>query len=95
VPSGSLPAAWIRHRRCEGGLRVAPARRRWPHAATPSRFRRPGSTGYGERYQGLGDTTRRLDSSRDLVAVHGWLTHGWLTHGRLTHAGLDPGRVAL
>ena len=44
-----------------------------------------GSTGYGKRYYGLDDTTRRLDSLRDLAAVHGWLTH----------AGLDPGRVAL
>ncbi|WP_448619215.1 S9 family peptidase [Geodermatophilus sp. URMC 65] len=44
-----------------------------------------GSTGYGKRYYSLDDTTRRLDSLRDLAAVHGWLTH----------AGLDPARVAL
>ena len=44
-----------------------------------------GSTGYGKRYAGLDDTTRRLDSVRDLEAVHGFL------HG----AGFDPERAAL
>jgi dipeptidyl aminopeptidase/acylaminoacyl peptidase len=44
-----------------------------------------GSTGYGKRYYSLDDTTRRLDSLRDLAAVHGWLAH----------AGLDPARAAL
>jgi dipeptidyl aminopeptidase/acylaminoacyl peptidase len=32
-----------------------------------------GSVGYGKRYASLDDTTRRLDSVRDLAAVHGWL----------------------
>ncbi len=44
-----------------------------------------GSTGYGKRYYGLDDTTRRLDAVRDLAAVHGWLAG----------AGLDPTRAAL
>jgi dipeptidyl aminopeptidase/acylaminoacyl peptidase len=44
-----------------------------------------GSTGYGKRYAGLDDTTRRLDSVRDLAAVHGWLADN----------GLDATRAAL
>ena len=32
-----------------------------------------GSTGYGKRYAALDDTTRRLDSVRDLAAIHGTL----------------------
>jgi dipeptidyl aminopeptidase/acylaminoacyl peptidase len=44
-----------------------------------------GSTGYGKRYSSLDDTVRRLDSVRDLAAVHGWLAG----------AGFDPGRAAL
>jgi dipeptidyl aminopeptidase/acylaminoacyl peptidase len=44
-----------------------------------------GSTGYGKRYASLDDTTRRLDSVRDLAAVHSWLGS----------AGLDPDRAAL
>ncbi len=44
-----------------------------------------GSTGYGKRYAGLDDTTRRLDSVRDLAAVHAWLRS----------AGLDSDRAAL
>jgi dipeptidyl aminopeptidase/acylaminoacyl peptidase len=32
-----------------------------------------GSTGYGKRFASLDDTTLRLDSVRDLAAVHGWL----------------------
>ena len=44
-----------------------------------------GSTGYGRRYAALDDTTRRLDSVRDLAAVHGFLAA----------AGLDPDRAAL
>lgn len=44
-----------------------------------------GSTGYGRRYAGLDDTTRRLDSVADLAAVHDWLAG----------AGLDPDRAAL
>lgn len=44
-----------------------------------------GSTGYGKRYASLDDTTRRLDSVRDLAAVHTWLAG----------AGFDPGRAAL
>jgi dipeptidyl aminopeptidase/acylaminoacyl peptidase len=44
-----------------------------------------GSTGYGKRYASLDDTTRRLDSVRDLASVH----------GRLESLGFDPGRAAL
>ncbi len=44
-----------------------------------------GSTGYGKRYYGLDDGRRRLDSVRDLDAIHGWLAG----------AGLDPARAAL
>jgi dipeptidyl aminopeptidase/acylaminoacyl peptidase len=44
-----------------------------------------GSTGYGKRYAGLDDTTRRLDAVRDLAAVH----------GRLAALGCDPGRAVL
>jgi dipeptidyl aminopeptidase/acylaminoacyl peptidase len=44
-----------------------------------------GSTGYGKLFAGLDDTTRRLDSVRDLGAVHDWLEQ----------AGLDAGRAAL
>jgi dipeptidyl aminopeptidase/acylaminoacyl peptidase len=44
-----------------------------------------GSTGYGKRYASLDDTTRRLESLRDLEAVSAWLAE----------AGLDPSRAAL
>jgi len=44
-----------------------------------------GSTGYGRRYATLDDRTLRLDSVRDLAAVHAWLGH----------AGFDPQRAAL
>jgi dipeptidyl aminopeptidase/acylaminoacyl peptidase len=44
-----------------------------------------GSTGYGKRYAALDDTTRRLDSVRDLAAIHGAL-------GQL---GFDQDRAAL
>jgi dipeptidyl aminopeptidase/acylaminoacyl peptidase len=44
-----------------------------------------GSTGYGKRFAALDDTTRRLDSVRDLAAVHEWLAA----------AGLDSARAAL
>jgi dipeptidyl aminopeptidase/acylaminoacyl peptidase len=44
-----------------------------------------GSTGYGKRYASLDDTTRRLDSVRDLAAVHGWLGDN----------GFDADRAAL
>jgi len=44
-----------------------------------------GSTGYGKRYASLDDTTRRLDSVRDLAAIH----------GALDGLGLDPQRAAL
>src|SRR5579875_439949 len=44
-----------------------------------------GSTGYGKRYAGLDDTTRRLDSVRDLAAIH----------GALADLGFDPDRAAL
>jgi dipeptidyl aminopeptidase/acylaminoacyl peptidase len=32
-----------------------------------------GSTGYGRRYEHLDDVEKRLDSVRDLEALHGWL----------------------
>src|SRR6202012_1427266 len=44
-----------------------------------------GSTGYGKRYAALDDTTRRLDSVRDLAAIH----------GALGELGFDPARAAL
>jgi dipeptidyl aminopeptidase/acylaminoacyl peptidase len=44
-----------------------------------------GSTGYGKRYASLDDTTKRLDSVRDLAAVHGFLDT----------AGFDSSRAAL
>jgi dipeptidyl aminopeptidase/acylaminoacyl peptidase len=44
-----------------------------------------GSTGYGRRYAALDDKRLRLDSVRDLAAVHGFLAP----------AGLDPDRAAL
>ncbi len=44
-----------------------------------------GSTGYGKRYASLDDTTKRLDSVRDLHAVH----------GALESLGFDPARAAL
>jgi dipeptidyl aminopeptidase/acylaminoacyl peptidase len=44
-----------------------------------------GSTGYGKRYASLDDTTRRLDSVRDLAAIH----------GALGELGFDPSRAAL
>ncbi len=33
-----------------------------------------GSTGYGKRYEHLDDVEKRLDSVRDLEALHGWLS---------------------
>ena len=44
-----------------------------------------GSTGYGKRYAALDDTTKRLDSVRDLQSVH----------GALESLGFDPGRAVL
>ena len=44
-----------------------------------------GSTGYGKRFAALDDTTKRLDSVRDLEAVHAWIGEN----------GLDAERVAL
>jgi len=44
-----------------------------------------GSTGYGKRYAHLDDVEKRLDSVRDLAALHGWLPS----------AGLDSRRAAL
>jgi acetyl esterase/lipase len=44
-----------------------------------------GSTGYGKRYASLDDTTKRLDSVRDLAAIH----------GALEASGFDPSRAAL
>lgn len=45
-----------------------------------------GSTGYGRAYQHLDDVEKRLDSVRDLAALHDWLT---------TQPHLDEGRAAL
>jgi dipeptidyl aminopeptidase/acylaminoacyl peptidase len=44
-----------------------------------------GSTGYGKRFAALDDTVKRLDSVKDLEAIHGWLDG----------AGLDGGRAVL
>jgi dipeptidyl aminopeptidase/acylaminoacyl peptidase len=44
-----------------------------------------GSTGYGKRYAALDDTTKRLDSVRDLAAVH----------AALPGLGCDPDRAVL
>jgi len=44
-----------------------------------------GSTGYGKTYASLDDTTKRLDSVKDLEAIHRWLAS----------AGFDPERAAL
>jgi dipeptidyl aminopeptidase/acylaminoacyl peptidase len=44
-----------------------------------------GSTGYGKRFAALDDTTRRLDSVRDLAAIH----------DHLDELGFDPDRAAL
>lgn len=44
-----------------------------------------GSTGYGKRYAALDDTTKRLDSVRDLQAIH----------AALDGLGFDSGRAAL
>jgi dipeptidyl aminopeptidase/acylaminoacyl peptidase len=44
-----------------------------------------GSTGYGKRYAALDDTTKRLDSVRDLRSVH----------GALESLGFDAGRAVL
>ncbi len=40
-----------------------------------------GSTGYGKRYAGLDDTTRRLESVADLAAIHDWLPSQGLNAG--------------
>jgi dipeptidyl aminopeptidase/acylaminoacyl peptidase len=45
-----------------------------------------GSTGYGKRYHRLDDKRKRLDSVRDLEALHGWIT---------STPGLDATRAAL
>ncbi len=45
-----------------------------------------GSTGYGKRYHHLDDVRKRLDSVRDLEALHAWLC---------AHPGLDHTRAAL
>jgi dipeptidyl aminopeptidase/acylaminoacyl peptidase len=44
-----------------------------------------GSTGYGKRYEHLDDVRLRLDSVKDLAALHGWLPS----------LGVDAGRAAL
>jgi dipeptidyl aminopeptidase/acylaminoacyl peptidase len=41
-----------------------------------------GSTGYGKRYAALDDTTKRLDSVRDLAVLHDWLPSVGLDHDR-------------
>ena len=43
-----------------------------------------GSTGYGKRYASLDDTTRRLDSVRDLASVHAWIARSGLAADRAT-----------
>lgn len=45
-----------------------------------------GSTGYGKAYEHLDDVDKRLDSVRDLAALHDWLA---------TQPDLDQGRAAL
>jgi len=45
-----------------------------------------GSTGYGKRFEHLDDRRKRLDSVRDLEALHGWI-------GAV--GGLDPTRAVL
>jgi dipeptidyl aminopeptidase/acylaminoacyl peptidase len=45
-----------------------------------------GSTGYGKRYEHLDDRENRLDSVRDLVALHDWLAE---------HSAVDGSCVAL
>jgi dipeptidyl aminopeptidase/acylaminoacyl peptidase len=45
-----------------------------------------GSTGYGKRFHRLDDKRKRLDSVRDLEALHGWLSQ---------EPGLDAKRAAL
>jgi dipeptidyl aminopeptidase/acylaminoacyl peptidase len=44
-----------------------------------------GSTGYGKRFYGLDDVRRRLDSVRDLAAIHEWLPS----------MGVDAKRIAV
>lgn len=45
-----------------------------------------GSTGYGKRYEHLDDVEKRLDSVRDLVALHDWLAE---------HPRIDGSRAVL
>ena len=45
-----------------------------------------GSTGYGKRYEHLDDVEKRLDSVRDLAALHDWLE---------TRRGIDSSRAVL
>jgi dipeptidyl aminopeptidase/acylaminoacyl peptidase len=45
-----------------------------------------GSTGYGKRYEHLDDRFRRLDSVRDVAALHDWLA---------SNSRVDPSRIAL
>jgi dipeptidyl aminopeptidase/acylaminoacyl peptidase len=45
-----------------------------------------GSTGYGKRYEHLDDVRKRLDSVRDLVAIHDWLAR---------HPRVDASRAVL
>ena len=45
-----------------------------------------GSTGYGKRYEHLDDIRKRLDSVRDLVSLHDWLS---------TADGIDASRAVL
>jgi dipeptidyl aminopeptidase/acylaminoacyl peptidase len=50
-----------------------------------------GSTGYGKRYASLDDTTRRLDSVRDLAAVHTWIARNGLGADKATLWGASYG----
>jgi dipeptidyl aminopeptidase/acylaminoacyl peptidase len=45
-----------------------------------------GSTGYGKRYEHLDDVRNRLDSVRDLISLHDWLT---------TMPGIDASKAVL
>jgi dipeptidyl aminopeptidase/acylaminoacyl peptidase len=43
-----------------------------------------GSTGYGKRYAALDDTTKRLDSVKDLRALHSWIGDNGFDSERVT-----------
>ncbi len=56
-----------------------------------------GSTGYGKRYEHLDDVHKRLDSVRDLAALHDWLgTVEWVDAGRaILYGGSYGGYMVL